>query len=65
ARIFCAGFLALIFIQVVINAGMNLGLMPITGITFPFLSYGGSSLISLFIGAGVIQSIFVNPSLGS
>jgi len=65
ARIFCAGFLALIFIQVAINAGMNLGLMPITGITFPFLSYGGSSLISLFIGAGVIQSIFVNPSLGS
>ena len=60
ARIFCAGFLALIFIQVAINAGMNLGLMPITGITFPFLSYGGSSLISLFIGTGVVQSIFVN-----
>lgn len=59
ARIFCAGFSALIFIQVAINAGMNLGLAPITGIPFPFLSYGGSSLISLFIGAGIVQSIKV------
>lgn len=57
AKIFCAGFVALIFIQVAINGGMNLGLMPITGITFPFLSYGGSSLIALFWGIGIIQSI--------
>lgn len=57
AKIFCVGFVMLIFIQVAINGGMNLGLMPITGITFPFLSYGGSSLIALFCGLGIIQSI--------
>lgn len=57
AKIFCAGFVILIFIQVAINGGMNLGIMPITGITFPFLSYGGSSLIALFWGIGIIQSI--------
>lgn len=57
AKLFCFGFLILIFSQFIINIGMNLGLMPVTGITLPFLSYGGSSLISLFLALGVIQSI--------
>ena len=57
AKLFCFGFLVLIFAQFIINVGMNLGLMPVTGITLPFLSYGGSSLISLFLALGVIQSI--------
>lgn len=59
AKLFCYGFLILIFSQFVINVGMNMGLMPVTGITLPFLSYGGSSLISLFLGIGIIQSIKV------
>lgn len=59
ARLFCIGVVSWIFIQIVINAGMNLGMMPVTGITFPFLSYGGSSLLSLFIALGIIQSIRV------
>lgn len=57
AKLFCFGFLILIFSQFVINIGMNLGLMPVTGITLPFLSYGGSSLLSLFSALGIIQSI--------
>ncbi|MBI3671792.1 rod shape-determining protein RodA [Candidatus Azambacteria bacterium] len=57
ARLFCIGFASWIFVQVVINAGMNLGIMPVTGITFPFLSYGGSSLVALFIALGLVQSI--------
>lgn len=44
-------------IQTLINVGMNLAILPITGITLPFLSYGGSSVISLFFALGVAQSI--------
>lgn len=57
AKLFSIGFVAFIFSHVVINAGMNLGLMPITGIPFPFLSYGGSFLISLSLGIGLLESI--------
>lgn len=59
AKLFCFGFLILIFSQFIINVGMNLGLMPVTGITLPFLSYGGSSLISMFLALGIAQSIAV------
>lgn len=59
AKLFCFGFLILLFSQFIINTGMNLGLMPVTGITLPFLSYGGSSLISVFIALGIVQSMAV------
>lgn len=59
ARIFCAAMMILIFIHVVINMGMNIGLMPVVGIAFPFLSYGGSNLLALFAGVGLVQSIHV------
>lgn len=59
ARIFCAAMMLLIFIHVVINMGMNVGLMPVIGIAFPFLSYGGSNLLALFIGLGLVQSIHI------
>jgi len=62
ARLFCIGVVSWVFIQIVINAGMNLGIMPVTGITFPFLSYGGSSLLSLFIALGLVQSIKLRSS---
>lgn len=57
ARLFCVGMILLVFIQVVINMGMNIGLAPVIGITFPFLSYGGSSLAAFFVGLGFVQSI--------
>jgi len=53
ARLACVGFAGIIFTQVVINVGMNLGLVPITGITLPFISYGGSSLVTTFIMVGL------------
>jgi len=53
ARLACVGFAGMIFTQVVINVGMNLGLVPITGITLPFISYGGSSLVATFIMVGL------------
>ncbi len=51
------GGAAMLFIQIVVNIGMNAGVLPITGITLPLLSYGGSSLITTFIALGFIASV--------
>ncbi len=51
------GFSTMFFIQVGINIGMNLGVLPVTGIPLPFLSYGGSSLLSLCISVGILLNI--------
>lgn len=56
-RLLAIGIFAQIFIQVFINIGMNLGILPIAGITLPLLSYGGSSIISTFIGLGIVSNI--------
>lgn len=50
-------FAAWIFVQAAINLGMNVGLLPITGITLPFLSYGGSSILALSLGLGIVQIV--------
>jgi len=57
ARLYCIGFLILIISQFFINVGMNLGLVPIIGLSLPFISYGGSHLVVLMLGLGIIQSI--------
>lgn len=54
ARLSCVGFAGMILTQVVINVGMNIGLLPITGITLPFISYGGSSLLAMFCMVGLV-----------
>jgi cell division protein FtsW (lipid II flippase) len=54
ARVACVGFAAMLFAQITINIGMNVGLLPITGITLPFVSYGGSSLMSSFMMVGLV-----------
>lgn len=48
------GILSYLFIQFLVNVGMNLGILPITGITLPFVSYGGSSMITLFLAIALI-----------
>lgn len=53
------GITTMIFSQVFINIGMNLGIMPVTGIPLPFVSYGGSSLIVTMISLGILQSIYL------
>lgn len=54
---FCLGIFGLLFSQVVINIGMNLGLVPITGITLPLVSYGGSSLLGTMVALGMVESV--------
>ncbi len=57
---FCYITAAMIMLQAGINMGMNTGLMPITGVTLPLLSYGGSSVITIAGMLGIIQSIAQN-----
>ncbi|MDO8600079.1 MAG: rod shape-determining protein RodA [bacterium] len=60
ARLYILGFSTLISTQIFIHIGMNVGIFPVTGITLPFMSYGGSSLVSLMAGAGIAQSIRIH-----
>lgn len=57
SRLFASGFALFIFSQFFVNIGMNLGFLPVIGIGLPLVSYGGSSLISIFIALGIIQSL--------
>lgn len=54
------GVTTFIFLQTFVNVGMIIGLLPVTGIPLPFLSYGGSALLATFIGIGLLQSIAVH-----
>ena len=60
--IFAAGIGSMILFQVVVNVGMVIGLMPVTGIPLPFITRGGASLISLAIGLGILQSINIRQA---
>ncbi len=54
-----AGVAAMLIFQVFVNVGMTIGIMPITGVTLPLMSYGGSSVIATLLGVGLLQSIYV------
>lgn len=55
--LFGVGVAIMIIAHTVINIGMNIGLMPVTGITLPFMSYGGSNLLTLFISLGIMMGM--------
>lgn len=59
SMLFCVGVAALFIVQVVVNVGMNIQLLPVTGITLPLMSYGGSSLLTNLILLGIVQSVVV------
>lgn len=55
--LFAIGVAVMIIAHTVINIGMNIGLMPVTGITLPFMSYGGTNLLTLFIALGIMMGM--------
>jgi rod shape determining protein RodA len=57
------GIAVSLLFQVFVNVGMNLGIMPITGIPLPLMSYGGSSVLATFLAVGVLQSINIQARL--
>jgi rod shape determining protein RodA len=57
------GIAVMLLFQTFVNVGMNLGIMPITGIPLPLMSYGGSSVLATFLAVGVLQSINIQAHL--
>jgi len=63
--IYSFGLFAMLMSQIFINVGMNMGLIPITGITLPFVSYGGSSILSTAVAFGLLWSLSRTADEGS
>ncbi|NJN55028.1 MAG: FtsW/RodA/SpoVE family cell cycle protein [Anaerolineae bacterium] len=58
-KLICVGIATILFFQTTVSVGMNVRLLPVTGLTLPFVSYGGSSLTTLFIAIGIAQSVLM------
>jgi rod shape determining protein RodA len=56
----CIGAFTVLFTQFLVNVGMNLGVMPVTGIPLPLVSYGGSSLLTTAVLLGLVQSVYIH-----
>jgi rod shape determining protein RodA len=59
------GIVSMLMFQVFVNVGMTIGIMPITGVTLPLLSYGGSSVLTTLIAVGLLQSIYAQARASS
>ena len=57
-KLICVGFFGMIFAQIIINIGMCIALMPVIGVTLPFFSAGGTSLLCIFLGVGLVLSVY-------
>lgn len=64
-RLICFGAASALIFQVLINIGMCIGVMPVIGLTLPFISYGGSSIISLYALLGLVSGIYARPAATS
>lgn len=63
-RLVPVGFVGFMIAQVIVNVGMNLGILPIIGITLPFVSHGGSSMLTVWVMTGIVISIAVRQPRG-
>jgi rod shape determining protein RodA len=59
-KLLAVGVVAMLFSHVFINIGMNIRLMPVTGVPLPLLSYGGSSVLCSLIAAGILQNVYIH-----
>ncbi len=64
-RLICYGAAAALSFQIIINVGMCIGVMPVIGLTLPFISYGGSSLVTLFAMMGLVSGVYARPNAAS
>ena len=64
-RLVCFGVAAALIFQVIVNVGMNIGVMPVIGLTLPFISYGGSSIVTLYMMLGLVSGVYAHPSATS
>ena len=64
-RLVCFGVASSLIFQVIVNVGMNIGMMPVIGLTLPFISYGGSSIITLYVMLGLVSGVYAHPSATS
>lgn len=62
-RLICLGIAGMLIFQIFVNIGMCIGLVPVIGLTLPFFSYGGSSIVTMFAAMGIISGIKMRPTL--
>lgn len=60
-RLICFGVAAMLTFQILVNVGMCIGVFPVIGLTLPFISYGGSSMITLFLAVGLVSGVHMRP----
>ena len=61
-RMICFGCSAVMIFQIIINVGMCLGILPVIGLTLPFISYGGSSIVTIYAMLGLVSGVYARPS---
>ena len=61
-RLICIGIAGMLTFQVAVNVGMCLGVLPVIGLTLPFISYGGSSIVTMFAAMGIVSGIRMRPA---
>jgi len=61
-RLVCFGVASSLIFQIFVNVGMCVGVMPVIGLTLPFISYGGSSIVSLYAMLGLVSGVCARPS---
>ena len=61
-RVICFGAASALMFQVMINVGMCIGVMPVIGLTLPLISYGGSSVVTIFAMLGLVSGAYARPS---
>ena len=64
-RLICYGVASAIIFQIIVNVGMCIGVMPVIGLTLPFISYGGSSLVSMYAMMGLVSGVYARPAATS
>ena len=61
-RLICVGIAGMLASQTIINVGVCLGIFPVVGLTLPFFSYGGSSIVTMFAAMGFVSGIWMRPA---